>query len=71
VFEGEAIVAKTYISSYTREVHKLAVFMTRYQAILRAAMVVVDPASGALFDAMLSAVVAMDGVSNVIYPIEP
>lgn len=62
--------AKTYIPTGVVEVHRLAIYLARYQAVLRPAMVSIDPSFGALFDALLSATLAMDAVSQTLYPLE-
>lgn len=62
--------AKTYIPSSVIEVHRLAIYLARYQAILRPAMVSIDSSFGALFDALLTATLAMDAVSATLYPLE-
>lgn len=61
--------AKTYIPTQVIEVHRLAVYLAKYQSVLRPAIVSIDPSAGALFDTMLAAVLAMDAVSGVLYPI--
>jgi len=63
-------VAKTYIPTQVIEVHRMAVYMARYQSVLRAAMVAVDPDFGALFDTLFAAITAMDAVSQALYPVE-
>lgn len=63
--------AKTYIPKQVREVHDMAVYLSKYQGVLRAAIVAIDPAYGALFDTLLSAVLAMDAVSQSLYPLSP
>lgn len=63
--------ARTYIPSQVKQVHEMAKFLNRYHSPLRAAIVAVDPAYGALFDTLLSAVTAMDAVSAALYPLEP
>ena len=62
--------AKTYIPTSVIEVHRLAIYLARYQAILRPAMVSIDPSFGAIFDTLLSAVLAMDAISATLYPLE-
>jgi len=61
---------RTYIPTAVIETHKQAVFLARYQAILRAAIVIVDPAYGAVFDALLAAVLTFDALSQTLYPLE-
>lgn len=61
---------KTYIPTQVIEVHKLAIYLARYQAVLRPAMVAIDSSYGALFDALLAAVLAIDAVSGTLYPLE-
>lgn len=61
---------KTYIPTSVVEVHRLAIYLARYQAILRPAMVSIDPTYGALFDALLTATLAMDAVAQTLYPVE-
>lgn len=63
--------ARTYIPTSVIEVHKIAKFVTRYQAILRPALVAIDPSYGAIFDDLVSAVLAFDAISQTIYPLEP
>jgi len=62
--------ARTYIPTQVIEIHKQVKFMTRYQSVLRVAIVAVDPAYGALFDALLAAALAFDAVSQELYPLE-
>lgn len=62
--------ARTYIPSTVIEVHRQVKFMSRYQVPLRAAIVAVNPAYGALFDDLLSALIAFDAVAGVLYPLE-
>lgn len=62
--------AKTYIPTQVVEVHRLAIYLARYQAVLRPAMVAIDPSFGALFDALLAATLAMDAVAQTLYPVE-
>jgi hypothetical protein len=66
----EAFMARTYIPSQVIETHRLAKYMTRYQSALRAAIVAVDPDFGAIFDAMLTAVLAFDAIAVELYPLE-
>lgn len=61
--------ARTYIPSTVIDVHKLAKFLSRYQVPLRAAMVAVNPAYGAVFDDLISAILAFDAVAGVLYPL--
>lgn len=61
--------AKTYIPTQVIEVHKLAIYLARYQAVLRAAIVAIDPDFGAVFDTLLAAVLAMDALSGQLYPL--
>lgn len=61
---------RSYIPSTVITVHKLAKFISRYQAVLRPAVVAVDPAYGAVFDDLLAAVLAFDAISQSIYPLE-
>jgi hypothetical protein len=60
---------RTYIPTTVIEVHKQYLFMTRYQAVLRAAMVAIDPSYGALFDTLLAALGAIDAISQELYPL--
>lgn len=63
--------ARTYIPSQVIEVHKMALYMSRYQAVLRAAMVAIDPTFGAAFDTLFAAILAFDGLASQLYPLEP
>jgi hypothetical protein len=63
-------VGKTYIPTTVIEVRKQYLFMTRYSVPLRAAMVAIDPEFGALFDALLLALGAINAVSAELYPLE-
>lgn len=63
--------AKTYVPNEVRQVHTLAVYMTRYNAVLRAAVLIADPSAGAAYDALYAAVTAFDALREVLYPIEP
>lgn len=62
--------ARSYIPTQVVQTHKLAVYLARYQAVLRPAMVAIDPSYGALFDAALTALLALDAVNQELYPIE-
>lgn len=62
--------ARTYIPTTVIEVHKQAKFLARYQSALRAAVVLVDPAYGAIFDNLLAAVLAFDALAQQLYPLE-
>lgn len=62
--------ARTYIPTQVIEVHRMAVYMSRYQAVLRAAIVAIDPTAGATFDTLFAAVLAFDELSQVLYPVE-
>lgn len=62
--------ARTYIPTAVIETHKQAKFLVRYQPALRAAIIAVDPDFGALFDALVAAVLAFDAVAAELYPLE-
>lgn len=62
--------ARTYIPTQVIEVHRMAVYMSRYQAPLRAAIVAVDPDFGAIFDTLLTAILAFDALATELYPLE-
>lgn len=62
--------AHTYIPSTVIEVHRLVKFVSRYQSLLRPAIVAVNPAYGALFDDLLAALLAFDAVASELYPLE-
>lgn len=66
----EVFLARTYIPTAVIEVHKLAKYAARYQALLRPAVVAIDPAYGAVFDDLLSALLAFDAIAASIYPLE-
>lgn len=61
--------AKTYIPSLMREVHKLSVFLARYNSILRPAISIADPDAVAAYDDLRNAVTALDAVYQVLYPL--
>lgn len=61
---------RTYIPTQVVEVHKMAVYMARYQAALRAAMVAIDPSFGAVFDTLFAAILAYDALASELYPLE-
>jgi hypothetical protein len=62
-------VARTYIPSQVIDAHKMAKYMSRYQAILRASMVAIDPDYGAVFDALFAAILAFDAIASELYPL--
>lgn len=62
--------ARTYIPTTVIDVHKQVKFMSRYQVPLRAAIVAVDPSYGAIFDALLAALLAFDALAAELYPLE-
>lgn len=63
-------VARTYIPTQVVEIHKMAIYMSRYQSVLRASMVAIDPDFGAVFDTLFAAVLAFDGLAQTLYPVE-
>jgi len=63
-------VARTYIPTQVIQVHELARYMNRYQAVLRAAIVAVDPDFGSIFDTLLTAINAFDALASQLYPLE-
>lgn len=62
--------ARTYIPSQVIEVHRMAVYMSRYQAVLRASIVAIDPAFGTAFDTLFAAILAFDALATELYPVE-
>ena len=62
--------ARTYIPTQVIEVHKMAIYMSRYQAVLRAAIVAIDPTFGAAFDTLFAAILAFDALASELYPLE-
>lgn len=62
--------ARTYIPSTVIEVHRQVKFISRYQVPLRAAIVAVNPAYGALFDDLFAALVSFDAVAAQLYPLD-
>jgi hypothetical protein len=62
--------ARSYIPTQVIETHKLALYMARYQAPLRAAIVAIDPSAGATFDALFTAILAFDALATTLYPLE-
>lgn len=62
--------ARTYIPSTVIQVHRLVKYISRYQALLRASIVAIDPSFGAVFDDLLAALLAFDSVSNTLYPLD-
>lgn len=61
--------ARTYIPTSVIEVHKLAKFLSRYQSVLRPAVVAVNAEYGPIFDDLLTAVLAFDAIAQSIYPL--
>jgi len=61
---------RSYIPTTVIETHKLAKFLARWQSVLRPAVVAVDPAYGAVFDDLLTAVLAFDAIASALYPLE-
>lgn len=70
-FDKELEMAKTYIPKAVLDVHELAVFIARYGAVLRAAIVAVDPEAGAVYDTLATAVTAFDALRETLYPLQP
>lgn len=62
--------ARTYIPTQVVEIHKMALYMSRYQAVLRASIVAIDPSFGAAFDTLFAAVLAFDALAGELYPLE-
>jgi len=60
---------RTYIPSQVIEVHRMAVYMARYQAVLRAAIVDIDPDFGTVFDTLFAAILAFDALASALYPL--
>lgn len=63
--------ARTYIPGFTESVHRQALFLVRWNAILRPAIVAIDPAAGAAYDALYTAIIAMDALREVLDPLLP
>lgn len=63
--------AKTYIPTSVKNIHELAIFLTRYNSVLRAAIATISPDDVAIYDTMFNAVIAFDALRGVLYPIEP
>lgn len=63
--------ARTYIPREVRQVHELAKYMARYNAILRAAVIAIDPSAESAYDALYAAVIAFDTLSQTLYPLQP
>lgn len=61
---------RSYIPTQVIEVHRMAVFMARYQAVLRSAIVAIDPDFGATFDTLFAAILAFDALATELYPVE-
>lgn len=62
--------ARTYIPSAVIDVHRLAKYLTRYQAQLRAAIVTINPDYGEVFDLLFTSVIAFDALNQQLYPLE-
>lgn len=63
--------AKTYVPSFTQDIHRLAVYLTRYNSILRAAIAVAQPDALASYDLLFSTVLALDAFRDALNPLTP
>jgi len=66
----EVLFVRTYVPTTVIDVHRLAIYLARYQSVIRPVMVALDPAYGAIFDGLLSAALAFDAIAQVLYPLE-
>lgn len=61
--------AKTYVPKLTDRIHELAVYMARYNAIIRPALAVLDPDSLVAYDALFQAAISLDALREVLAPL--
>lgn len=61
--------AKTYVPHLFDNIHLLAVYMTRYNSVIRVTLAVLDPDSVATYDAARGAVLALDALRTQLLPI--
>lgn len=62
---------KSYIPTMTSDMHEIAVFLAKHNAILRAAIIAVDPEAAGAYDAAYAAIIALDALRAVLNPIQP
>lgn len=62
--------AKTYVPSIVLNIHQLAIYITKYNSVLRAAIATLDPEAVAVYDTLASAVLAFDALRETLYPLE-
>lgn len=63
--------ARTYVPTLVDTIHELAVFMTRWNGIIRPALATIDPDSLVAYDAAFAAVIALDALRETLAPIAP
>lgn len=61
--------AKTYVPTTVIDVHNLAIFLARNNAIVRTAIAVIDPSAVSTYDALYAAIVAFDALRETLYPL--
>lgn len=59
---------KTYVPSMVRDIHQLALYLVRYNSVIRVALGVLDPDSVSLYDSLYSAVLALDALRETLAP---
>lgn len=63
--------SKTYVPKLVRDVHELAIYMARYNRVVRPALSVLDTDAVTAYDALYAAVLAIDALAEVLTPIAP
>lgn len=58
--------ARTYVPKMLKDIHTLAVYLARYNAVIRVAITAADPESLPAYEALYSAIIALDGLRTVL-----
>lgn len=61
--------SRTYIPTQVVEAHKLAVFMAKWNSVLRPAILSLDPSALSSYDALFASITAFDAFAQTLYPL--
>lgn len=61
--------AKTYVPSAVDDIHALAVYLARYNSVIRAYLTLTFPEYLATYETLYAAVSAMDAIRLVLRPV--
>lgn len=68
---GEIELAKTYVPSLMNDIHEIAVYLARYNSTIIAAITVIDPSALEAYNAVYTAILALDAFKQQLTPLGP